>query len=43
MVLVTALDKLQSKLTDLRAISSAFQFPKLQFLVTGKGPLKTHY
>ena len=43
MVLINALDKLYKKLEELKRIEKKFSFPKLQFIVTGKGPLKDHY
>ncbi|CDW82399.1 UNKNOWN [Stylonychia lemnae] len=43
MVLINALDQLQIKVDDLRNISKSFTFPKIQLVVTGKGPQKDHY
>ena len=40
MILIQALDTLQAKINELSDISKSFTFPKLQFIVTGKGPLK---
>ena len=43
MILISALDLLHEKVLSLRKISRSFQFPKIQIVVTGKGPLKEHY
>ena len=42
MILVKALDELHDKVQTLRK-SSSFRFPKIQVVVTGKGPQKDHY
>jgi beta-1,4-mannosyltransferase len=43
MVLVKALDKLHAKVSQLKQISKGLKFPKVQVVVTGKGPQKDHY
>ena len=43
MILVTALDKLHAKVTSLKQLSKAFNFPRIQVVVTGKGPQKDFY
>ena len=43
MVLVQALDRLHEKINQMKGISKVFTFPKIQVIVTGKGPLKDHY
>ena len=43
MVLVNALDKLYRKVEELKEVSKTMVFPRIQVVVTGKGPLKDHY
>ena len=42
MILIEALDELYDKVQTLKK-SSSFRFPKIQVVVTGKGPQKEHY
>lgn len=37
-IMVNALDKLQEKIQELSQISKAFVFPRIQVIVTGRGP-----
>jgi len=43
MILIKALDELHDKVQALKKSSSSFRFPKIQVVVTGKGPQKEHY
>jgi beta-1,4-mannosyltransferase len=43
MVLVNALDRLFYKVQELKSMSRDFKFPRIQVIVTGKGPQKDHY
>lgn len=43
MILIRALDDLEGKIEEFKQQSKDNYFPHIQFIITGKGPLKDHY